>query len=79
MEFIKEHEIDKGPIVRWVANQAMNMSSWLAKMSAPYADMYTAVWDDYEDDELSMPHNQMGMFEDFELLPQFERLAEDLI
>jgi hypothetical protein len=79
MEFIKEHEIDKGPIVRWVANKAMNMSSWLAKMSAPYADMYTAVWDDYEDDELSMPYNQMGMFEDFEPLPQFERLTEDLI
>jgi hypothetical protein len=79
MEFIKEHEIDKGPIVRWIANQAMNMSSWLAKMSAPYADMYTAVWDEYEDDELSMPHNQMGMFEDFEPLPQFERLTEDLI
>jgi hypothetical protein len=79
MEFKLEHEVDKGPMVRWVANQAMGMSSWLAKMSAPYADMYTAVWDDYEDDELSVPHNQMGLFEDLEVLPQFEKLTEDLI
>jgi len=34
----------------------------------------------YEDeDNLSVPHNQMGLFEDFEPLPQFERLTEDLI
>jgi len=80
MEFKLEHEADKGPLIRWAANQAMNMSSWLAKVSAPYADMYTAVWDDYEDeDNLSVPHNQMGLFEDLEVLPQFERLAEDLI
>ena len=79
MDFKLEHEADKGPLIRWAANQAMNMSGWLAKISAPYADMYTAVWDDYEDDELSVPHNQMGLFEDLETLPQFERLAEDLI
>jgi len=79
MEFKLDHEVDKGPLVRWFANQAMNISSWLAKTSAPYADMYTAVWDDYEEDELSVPHNQMGIFEDLETLPQFERLTEDLI
>jgi len=79
MEFNLHHEVDKGPLVRWFANQAMNISSWLAKTSAPYADMYTAVWDDYEEDELSVPHNQMGIFEDLETLPQFERLTEDLI
>jgi hypothetical protein len=61
MDFIKEHEIDKGPMVRWVANQAMNMSSWLAKISAPYADMYTAVWDDYEDDS-PIDDDQMVIF-----------------
>ena len=68
MDFKLEHDVDKGPLVRWVANQAMNISGWLAKVSSPYADMYTAVWDDYEDDELSVPHNQMGIFEDLSLI-----------
>ena len=79
MEFNLHHEVDKGPLVRWFANQAMNISGWLAKTSAPYADMYTAVWDDYEDNNLSTPHNQMGVFEDLEPFPQFEHLTEDLI
>jgi hypothetical protein len=79
MEFKLEHEVNKGPIIRWFANQAMNISGWLAKTSAPYADMYTAVWDDYEDDGLSVPHNQMGIFDNLETLPQFERLQDDLI
>jgi hypothetical protein len=80
MEFKLEHEVDKGTVVRWIANQAMSVSSWLAKKSSPYADMYTAVWDDYEDeDNLSVPHNQMGIFDNLEPLPQFERLTEDLI
>jgi len=79
MDFNLHHEVDKGPLVRWFANQAMSISGWLAKTSAPYADMYTAVWDDYEDDELAVPHNQMGIFEDLESFPQFEHLTEDLI
>lgn len=81
MNFKLEHEVDKGPIIRWVANQAINISGWLAKVSVPYADMYTAVWDDYEDENttLATPHNQMGMFDNFETLPQFENLTEDLI
>jgi len=63
MEFKLEHDVDKGPIVRWVANQAMNISSWLAKMSSPYADMYTAVWDDYEDEDKSpIDDDQMVIF-----------------
>jgi hypothetical protein len=79
MEFKLEHEVNKGPIIRWFANQAMNISGWLAKTSAPYADMYTAVWDDYEDDGLSVPHNQMGIFDNLETLPQFKNLTDDLI
>jgi hypothetical protein len=80
MEFKLEHEVNKGPIIRWFANQAMNISGWLAKTSAPYADMYTAVWDDYEDeDTLSVPHNQMGIFDNLEPLPHFKSLTEDLI
>ena len=42
--------------------------------------MYTAVWDDYEDEtDLAEPYNQMGIFDNLETLPQFERLSEDLI
>jgi hypothetical protein len=79
MEFTLHHEVDKGPLVRWFANQAMNISGWLAKTSAPYADMYTAVWDDYEEDDLSVPHNQMGIFDTLEPLPQFDHLTQELI
>lgn len=81
MEFKVEHEVDKGPVVRWIANKVMSLSGKMARFAHPYADMYTAVWDDYEDDDtsLSTPHNQMGFFDDLETLPQFERLTEDLI
>ena len=81
MEFKVEHEVDKGPVVRWVANKVMSLSGKMARFAHPYADMYTAVWDDYEDDDTSLatPHNQMGLFDDLETLPQFERLTEDLI
>jgi hypothetical protein len=80
MKFNLEHEVDRGPIVRWIANKAMDASSWLAKVSHPYADMYTAVWDDYEDeDSLSEPYNQMGLFEDLEVLPQFEKIDRGLL
>jgi len=80
MEFKIEHEVDKGPIVRWFANKAMDISGKISKLAYPYADMYTAVWDDYEDESyLAEPHNQMGIFDNLEPLPQFERLTEDLI
>lgn len=80
MEFKVEHEVDKGPVVRWVANKLMNLSGRMAKIAHPYADMYTAVWDDYEDeDTLSVPHNQMGLFEDLEVLPQFEKIDKGLL
>lgn len=80
MDFKLEREVDKGPIVRWIANKVMGLSGSLAKFAHPYADMYTAVWDDYEDDnDLSVPHNQMGIFDNLDPLPQFERLTEDLI
>ena len=79
MEFKLDHDEDKGPVVRWFANRAMDISGWLAKVSSPYADMYTAVWDEYEDDDLSVPHNQMGIFDDLEPLPQFQHFTDDLI
>lgn len=61
MEFELHREVDRGPLVRWAANQAMNISSWLVKVSSPYADMYTAVWDDYEDDD-PIDEDQMVIF-----------------
>jgi hypothetical protein len=42
--------------------------------------MYTAVWDDYEEDvDLYTPHNQMAFFDNLEPLPQFEHLIDDLL
>jgi hypothetical protein len=43
--------------------------------------MYTAVWDDYEDDDenLATPYNQMAFFQDLDPLPQFEHLTDDLL
>jgi len=80
MEFKLEHELDKGPIVRWIANRCIDLSQMISSWAYPYADMYTAVWDDYEDEsDLAEPHNQMGIFDNLEVLPQFERLTEDLI
>jgi hypothetical protein len=58
----------------------MSISGKISRMAHPYADMYTAVWDDYEDEsDLAEPHNQMGIFDNLEPLPQFDRLTEDLI
>ena len=80
MEFKLYHEKDAGPVVRWLATKLLGIMHKIEKPLYDYADMYTAVWDDYEnEDNLSVPHNQMGLFEDLEILPQFERLAEDLI
>ena len=83
MNFELKNDVDKGPIVRWMANRLMDISSWLARTSSPYADMYTAVWDDYEDDDeesdLFTPHNQMGLFDNFEPLPQFHHLTDELL
>ena len=79
MEFKLEHEVDRGPVVRWIANKAMKICGKISRMAHPYADMYTAVWDDYEEDDLSVPHNQMGIFDTLEPLPQFDHLTQELI
>ena len=79
MEFKLYHEKDAGPVVRWLATKILGILHTIEKPLYNYADMYTAVWDDYEDDELSVPHNQMGIFDNLEPLPQFERIQDDLI
>jgi hypothetical protein len=79
MEFELHHEKDAGPVVRWLATKLLSVMHKIEKPLYDYADMYTAVWDDYEDDNLSVPHNQMGIFDNLEPLPQFNNLTEDLI
>jgi hypothetical protein len=79
MEFELHHEKDAGPVVRWIATKLLGIMHTIEKPLYDYADMYTAVWDDYEDDNLSVPHNQMGIFDNLEPLPQFNNLTEDLI
>jgi hypothetical protein len=80
MKFELYHEKDAGPIVRWLATKLLAILHTVEKPLYDYADMYTAVWDDYEDEsDLAEPHNQMGIFDNLEPLPHFERLAEDLI
>jgi hypothetical protein len=80
MEFKLYHEKDAGPVVRWLATKILGILHIIEKPLYNYADMYTAVWDDYEDeDNLSVPHNQMGIFDNLETLPQFERIQDDLI
>jgi hypothetical protein len=79
MEFKLHHEKDAGPVVRWIATKLLGIMHTIEKPLYDYADMYTAVWDDYEDDNLSVPHNQMGIFDNLEPLPQFNNLIEDLI
>ena len=79
MKFQLSHEKDAGPIVRLFATKLLGILNTIEKPLYDYADMYTAVWDDYEDDELSIPHNQMGIFDDLDPLPQFDNLTDDLI
>jgi hypothetical protein len=80
MEFELHHEKDAGPVVRWLATKILGIMHKIEKPLYDYADMYTAVWDDYEDeDNLSVPHNQMGLFEDLEPLPQFENIDRGLL
>jgi len=79
MEFELHHEKNAGPIVRWLATKMLNILHRVEKPLYDYADMYTAVWDDYEEDDLFIPHNQMGLFDNIEPLPQFEHLTSDLI
>jgi hypothetical protein len=80
MEFELYHEKDAGPVVRWFATKILGILHTIEKPLYDYADMYTAVWDDYEDDNnLSVPHNQMGIFDNLEPLPQFEKIDKGLL
>lgn len=69
MEFELTHEKDAGPVVRWIATKVLSLLHKIEKPLYDYADMYTAVWDDEEDDfeqrkiEISDAPNQMVIFD----------------
>ena len=61
MEFKLYHEKDAGPVVRWLATKILGILHTIEKPLYNYADMYTAVWDDYED-ENPIDDDQMVIF-----------------
>lgn len=51
MEFTPQRERESNFIVRFLADTGMNLSSYLAKKCYPYAIMYTATWNDEEEED----------------------------
>ena len=49
---------DKGPVVRWFANRALDLATWLVRIAAPYGFMY----------ELSYHEDDLDQFDDIETL-----------
>jgi hypothetical protein len=49
--FIQIVEKDKGPVVRWFANRALDLASWLVRVASPYGNMYTLSFEE-PDEEL---------------------------
>ena len=48
--FIPIVEIDKGPVVRWFANRALDLASWLVRVASPYGNMYTLTFEEPEEE-----------------------------
>jgi hypothetical protein len=55
MKFTPKREKDGGPVINWLADQAMNLSSWLTRKSMKYALLYEAEFTD--EDELDQPES----------------------
>jgi len=49
---IKIIEKDKGPVVRWLANRALDLAAWLIKLASPYGHMYSLTFKEPEEDPL---------------------------
>lgn len=52
--FTPHREVDKGPIVNWIADRTLSFAHFITKLAIPYAIMYSANIDldeDYEDEE----------------------------
>lgn len=62
MKFELYHEKDAGPIVRWLSTKILDLFSAIEMRLYPYADMYTAVWEDEEEDENPIDDDQMVIF-----------------
>lgn len=50
--FIQVIEKDKGPVVRWFANRALDLASWLVRIASPYGNMYTLTFEEPKEDPL---------------------------
>lgn len=61
MRFELHHEKDTNPVFRWAINKILDIFSKIEAKLYPYADMYTAVWDDDEDDD-PINDDQMVIF-----------------
>jgi hypothetical protein len=48
--FIPIVEKDKGPVVRWFANRALDLASWLVRIASPYGNMYTLTFEEPEEE-----------------------------
>jgi hypothetical protein len=44
-------EIDRGPVVNWLTDRALDMLSFLSGKLYPYALMYEVTFDDEDDEE----------------------------
>jgi hypothetical protein len=61
METEKFIEVDKGPVIRFIADGAMTIASKLLQWFGPYATKYRYVWDGEDPFErLTVPYNQMS-------------------
>ena len=67
METEKFIEVDKGPVLRFIADIAMKIASKLLVWFGPYATKWRYVWDGEPPFEyLEIPHNQMTIGEEYE-------------
>lgn len=60
-EFSQVREKDGGPIVNWLADVAMKLSSWLARVAHPYAKVWSVtIPEDFEEDSVDIEWRQFN-------------------
>ena len=52
MKFTPKREKDGGPVINWLADQAMNLGAWLTRISMNYALVYEVDLDEDDSDQL---------------------------
>lgn len=50
MKATPKREVDKGPVINWIADQVNLFGCWLIKITMPYALFYEV---DFEDEDAS--------------------------